>query len=61
MRASASWRSPAFSKYDVTGPNAEAWLSELLANRMPLFRARMMLSPMLAPTGCKIIGDFMDR
>ena len=45
-----------FAKYDVTGPNAEAWLSELLANRMPR-EGRMMLSPMLAPTG-KIIGDF---
>jgi len=45
-----------FSKYEVSGPGAEAWLSELLANRMPR-TGRILLSPMLNEAG-KIIGDF---
>ena len=45
-----------FAKYEVTGPNAEAWLSHLLANKMPR-TGRMTLSPMLNRNG-KVIGDF---
>ncbi len=45
-----------FAKYEVTGPDAEAWLSHMLANRMP-HTGRILLSPMLNPEG-KVIGDF---
>ena len=45
-----------YSKYAVTGPRAEAWLSRLLINRMPAI-GRIVLAPMLNPNG-KLIGDF---
>jgi dimethylglycine dehydrogenase len=45
-----------YSKYEVTGPGAEAWLSRLLINRMPA-SGRIVLAPMLNPNG-KLIGDF---
>ncbi|MBI3710584.1 MAG: GcvT family protein, partial [Proteobacteria bacterium] len=45
-----------FAKYEVTGPGAEAWLSRLLAGRMP-GQGRITLCPMLNPNG-KLIGDF---
>ncbi len=45
-----------FAKYHVTGPNAEPWLSHLLANKMPK-EGRLTLSPMLNEKG-KLIGDF---
>ncbi len=45
-----------FAKYEVTGPEAEIWLSHLLANRIPK-TGRMVLTPMLNPQG-KLIGDF---
>jgi dimethylglycine dehydrogenase len=45
-----------YSKYAVTGPGAETWLSKLLSNRMPA-RGRIVLAPMLNPHG-KLIGDF---
>jgi dimethylglycine dehydrogenase len=45
-----------FAKYEVTGPDAEGWLSHLLANRMPR-QGRVVLTPMLNPDG-KLIGDF---
>ncbi|MCR9254867.1 MAG: FAD-dependent oxidoreductase [Alphaproteobacteria bacterium] len=48
--------SSGFAKYRVTGPDAEGWLSGLLANKMPR-TGRMTLSPMLNEFG-KIIGDF---
>ena len=44
-----------FSKFQVTGPGAEAWLNHILANRMPKV-GRITLSPMLNPLG-KLIGD----
>ncbi len=46
----------AFAKYEITGPDAEAWLSRLMANRMPKI-GRLILSPMLNHHG-KLIGDF---
>ena len=46
----------AFAKYEVSGPGAEAWLSHMLANKMPKV-GRMMLEPMLNQNG-KLIGDF---
>ncbi|MBS1270719.1 MAG: 4-methylaminobutanoate oxidase (formaldehyde-forming) [Gammaproteobacteria bacterium] len=45
-----------FGKYDVTGPGAGAWLNYLMANRLPR-EGRMVLSPMLSPSG-RFIGDF---
>jgi dimethylglycine dehydrogenase len=45
-----------FAKYEVTGTGAEAWLSHMLANRMPR-EGRVVLSPMLNQQG-KLIGDF---
>jgi dimethylglycine dehydrogenase len=45
-----------FAKYEVTGPNAESWLSHILANKMPK-QGRLTLSPMLNEAG-KLIGDF---
>ncbi len=45
-----------FAKYEVKGPDAEGWLSQLLANKMPR-QGRIVLTPMLNPKG-KLIGDF---
>ena len=39
-----------FGKYLVEGPEAETWLSHLMANRMPEV-GRITLTPMLSPTG----------
>ena len=45
-----------FSKFEVTGEAAQAWLSHIMANRIPS-PGRIALSPMLSPKG-KLIGDF---
>ena len=45
-----------FGKYLVEGPEAEAWLSHLMANRMPEV-GRIVLTPMLSPKG-RLVGDF---
>ncbi len=45
-----------YAKYEVTGPDAETWLSRVLANRMPQ-QGRIALTPMLNHQG-KLIGDF---
>jgi dimethylglycine dehydrogenase len=45
-----------YSKYEVAGIGAEAWLSRLLVNRMPA-EGRIVLAPMLNPNG-RLIGDF---
>jgi len=45
-----------FAKYEVTGPDAEAWIGRMLANKTPR-TGRIVLSPMLNPEG-KLIGDF---
>jgi dimethylglycine dehydrogenase len=44
-----------FGKYRVSGPDAESWLSHVLANRMPRI-GRVSLSPMLNERG-RLIGD----
>ena len=44
-----------FSRYEVTGPNAEAWLDRLMASRLP-GPGRARLAPMLAPSG-RLKGD----
>ncbi|MDX7953352.1 FAD-dependent oxidoreductase [Lichenihabitans sp. Uapishka_5] len=45
-----------YGKFEVTGPNAEAFLNRVMANRMPPI-GRMVLTPMLNEAG-KLIGDF---
>ena len=45
-----------FAKYQVSGAGAHAWLSRVLANKMPK-TGRLMLAPMLNGRG-KLIGDF---
>jgi dimethylglycine dehydrogenase len=45
-----------YAKYEVTGADAETWLSRVLANRMPQ-QGRIALTPMLNHEG-KLIGDF---
>ena len=44
-----------FSRFEVTGPNAEAWLDRLMASRLPA-PGRARLAPMLAPSG-RLKGD----
>ncbi len=44
-----------FSRYEVSGPNAEAWLDELLAGRLP-GPGRIRLTPMLGHDG-RLKGD----
>ncbi|MFI4995302.1 MAG: FAD-dependent oxidoreductase [Hyphomicrobiales bacterium] len=45
-----------YGKFEVTGPAAEAWLSRIMANRVPEV-GRLALTPMLNDRG-KLIGDF---
>jgi len=45
-----------FSKFAVSGPDAEAWLDGMLAGRIPK-PGRVALSPLLSPKG-RLIGDF---
>ena len=45
-----------FSRYEVSGEGAGAWLDRMLANKLPR-EGRMTLSPMLNDEG-KLIGDF---
>lgn len=44
-----------FSRYEVTGPNAEAWLDRMMASKLPGPR-RAKLAPMLGETG-RLKGD----
>ncbi len=44
-----------YSRYEVSGPGAEAWLDHLLAARIPEV-GRIRLAPMLGPSG-KLMGD----
>ncbi len=45
-----------YGKFEVEGPGAEAWLSRMMANRMPGV-GRIVLTPMLNDRG-RLIGDF---
>ncbi|MEM7193334.1 MAG: FAD-dependent oxidoreductase [Pseudomonadota bacterium] len=45
----------AFSRYEVTGEGAEAWLNTLMASKLPA-PGRARLAPMLAPDG-RLKGD----
>ena len=44
-----------FSRFEVTGPNAQAWLARVLAGRMPK-PGKAALAPMLSPEG-RMKGD----
>ncbi len=44
-----------FSRYEVTGPNAEAWLDRMMASKLP-GPGRARLAPMLAENG-RLKGD----
>ena len=44
-----------YGRYEVAGPGAEAWLDQLLANRLPPL-GRMRLAPMLNPAG-RLMAD----
>jgi dimethylglycine dehydrogenase len=44
-----------YSRYEVTGPGAEAWLDHLLASRLPAV-GRIRLAPMLGDAG-RLMGD----
>ena len=44
-----------FSRYEVTGPNAEAWLDRIMASKLP-GPGRARLAPMLSETG-RLKGD----
>src|SRR5262249_59906358 len=40
-----------FTKHEVTGPGAESWLDNLVANKVPARIGRMALSHALTPRG----------
>lgn len=44
-----------FSRFEVSGPNAETWLDRIMASRLPA-PGRARLAPMLSPEG-KLKGD----
>ncbi len=44
-----------FSRYEVSGPGAEQWLSTTMASRLPN-PGRSRLAPMLSPSG-RLVGD----
>ncbi|MEM7295341.1 MAG: FAD-dependent oxidoreductase, partial [Pseudomonadota bacterium] len=44
-----------FSRFEVSGPNAEAWLDRIMASKLPS-PGRTRLAPMLAPSG-RLKGD----
>ena len=44
-----------FSRFEVTGPNAQAWLDQIMASKLP-GPGRARLAPMLSETG-KLKGD----
>lgn len=46
----------AMAKFEVSGPGAEGWLDQVMANRLPR-QGRMALSPMLSANG-RLAGDF---
>lgn len=46
-----------FAKYEITGPNAAAWLDRILANHIPAQAGRMCLAPLLGLRG-GVAGDF---
>jgi dimethylglycine dehydrogenase len=53
--AAGAYEIAQYARYEVTGPDAEAWLDRLLAGRMPEI-GRIRLCPMLSPAG-RLLGD----
>jgi dimethylglycine dehydrogenase len=53
--AAGAYEIAQYARYEVTGPDAQAWLDHLLAGRMPEV-GRIRLSPMLSPAG-RLLGD----
>jgi dimethylglycine dehydrogenase len=53
--AAGAYEIAQYARYEVAGPDAEAWLDHLLAGRMPA-TGRIRLSPMLSPAG-RLMGD----
>ncbi len=45
-----------FSKFEITGDNAHAWLDTIMAGRIPAV-GKLALNPILSPKG-KLLGDF---
>lgn len=45
-----------FSRFEIKGPGAEAWLDRLLAGKLPAV-GKVRLAPMLSPQG-RLAGDF---
>ncbi len=50
------WETSTYSKYEVSGPGAGAFLDRLGANRLPARDGRIALCPLLTPRG-RILGD----
>ncbi len=44
-----------FSRYEISGPNAETWLRKIICGRLPA-PGRARLAPLLAPSG-RLKGD----
>jgi dimethylglycine dehydrogenase len=53
--AAGAYEIAQYARYEVTGPDAEAWLDHLLAGRIPAV-GRIRLAPMLSPAG-RLMGD----
>jgi dimethylglycine dehydrogenase len=53
--AAGAYEIAQYARYEVTGPDAEAWLDHLLAGRIPGV-GRIRLAPMLSPAG-RLMGD----
>jgi dimethylglycine dehydrogenase len=53
--AAGAYEIAQYARYEVTGPDAEAWLDHLLASRLPEV-GRIRLAPMLSPAG-RLMGD----
>ena len=47
-----------FANYEVQGPDAEQWLNQLFANKMPSVDGRSCLTPLIGVRG-GVAGDFM--
>jgi dimethylglycine dehydrogenase len=50
------WETSTYSKFEIAGPKAEAWLDGLVANRLPAAVGRTTLCPMLSRKG-RLFGD----
>ncbi len=53
--AAGLWETAIYSRYEVSGPDAEVWLNHLLASQLPA-EGRVRLATMLKPNG-QLMGD----